>query len=153
MKMSIEEIKKYLPHRYPFLLIDWVEELEVYSHIVAHKNVTYNEPYFLGHFPSMSIMPGVITLEGMAQAAGILSSKSIGLDSIENIVYLLVAAERVRYKKPIFPGDSICFKVKVLKEKRGIWKYEASAIVKDQVACEAVIFCKGGNKDQVFVSS
>lgn len=153
MEMSIEEIKKYLPHRYPFLLVDWVEELKVHSHVVAHKNVTHNEPCFLGHFPSMSIMPGVLTLEGMAQAAGILSAKTVEAQTNENNIYLLVAAEKVRYKKPIFPGDSICFKVKVLKEKRGIWKYEAVAIVKDQVACEAIIFCKGGDKNQIFASA
>ena len=151
--MNVEEIKKYLPHRYPFLLIDRVEELEVNSHIIAYKNVTYNEPCFTGHFPNVSIMPGVLTLEGMVQAAGVLSAKTLEQKTGGNEIYLFIAADNIRYKKPIFPGDCICFNVKILKIKRGIWKYQGIATVKDQVTCEAIIFCKEEDKDQLLTGS
>ena len=151
--MNIEEIKRYLPHRYPFLMIDRVEELEVNSHIIAYKNVSYNESFFQGHFPNISIMPGVLTLEAMAQAAGILSSKTIGQEIDGETIYLLVGAEKVRYKKPIVPGDCIKITLKILRVKSGIWQYHGIASVEDKTACEATIYCKGAQKTDFFNST
>ena len=104
MKMNVEDIKRYLPHRYPFLLLDGVEELVVKSHIIAYKNVSYNEPCFQGHFPHVSIMPGVLTLEAMVQAAGVLSARTLEQRTDGNRIYLFIAADKVRYKRPVFPA-------------------------------------------------
>lgn len=152
-ELNIEEIKKYIPHRYPFLLVDRVEELVENSHIVAYKNVTVNEPFFQGHFPAVPIMPGVLTLEAMAQAAGVLSAKSLGDDNAAaDGVYLLAGAEKVRYKTPIFPGDSIRIDVKILKVKSGLWQYEGRASVNDKLACSAIIYCKGVTHEEFAAS-
>lgn len=150
--MNINDIKKCIPHRYPFLMVDRVEELVENSHIVAYKYVTGNESFFQGHFPDIPVMPGVITLEAMAQAAGILSAKTLGPDSVKDTVFLLAGAEKVRYKTPIFPGNSIKIEIKILRVKRGLWQYEGKASVKDSTACEAIIFCTGANRAK-FVGS
>lgn len=153
MKMNVEEIKKYLPHRYPFLLLDRVEELVVKSHIIAYKNVTYNEPCFKGHFPHVSIMPGVLTLEAMVQAAGVLSAKTLEQKADGNRIYLFIAADKVRYKRPVFPGDCLRFEVNILKIKQGIWKYQGVTKVQNNLACEAIIYCKEEEKDDLLTSS
>lgn len=148
--MNIEEIKRYLPHRYPFLMIDRVEELVVNSHIIALKYVSVNESFFQGHFPNMSIMPGVLTLEAMAQAAGILSSKTIGQEIDGDTIYLLAGAEKVRYKKPIIPGDCIKINLKILRVRGSIWQYHGLASVDDKIACEATIYCTGAKKSDFY---
>lgn len=155
LPMGIEEIKGILLHRYPFLLIDRVMELEIGARIVAYKNITHNEPFFQGHFPGLTIMPGVLTLEAMVQAAGILGAKTLEneskdrtsfIEKRENMVYILIAAEKVRYRKPILPGDRLQIEVNILKIKSGIWKYGAVATVDDSLVCEATIYCKAEHK-------
>ena len=148
MKMNIEQIKEYIPHRYPFLLVDRVEELVENSHIVAYKNVTHNEDFLQGHFPDLPIMPGALTLESLAQASGILSAKSVDKKQLKDVVYLFASAQQVRYKAPIFPGDQIRLEVKILKVKRGVWQYHGRASVGDKLCCEATFSCVGVPKEQ-----
>ncbi len=146
--MDINEIQKYIPHRYPFLMIDRVGELVENSHIVAYKNVSINEHFFQGHFSDIPVMPGVLTLEAMAQACGILSAKTIGTDTTKNYVFLLAGAEKVRYKSPIFPGDTIKIEIKILRVRNGLWQYEGKASVGDALSCAATIYCKGVEKQE-----
>ncbi len=144
--MDVTEIQKYIPHRYPFLMLDRVGELEENSHIVAYKNVSINEYFFQGHFPDIPVMPGVLTLEAMAQASGVLSAKTIGTEKTKDYVFLLAGAEKVRYKSPIFPGDTIRIDIKILRVRNGLWQYEGKASVNDALSCAATIYCKGVNK-------
>lgn len=135
--MYIEEVMKYLPHRYPFLLIDRVTEMELGKSITALKNVTINEPFFPGHFPIAPVMPGVLILEAMAQAAALLSFKTAGT-APENVgVVYFAGIDGARFKRPVVPGDQLVIKVEILRQMRGIWKYAAKAYVGDALACEA----------------
>lgn len=144
--MDVTEIQKYIPHRYPFLMIDRVGELVENSHIVAYKNVSINENFFQGHFPDIPVMPGVLTLEAMAQAAGVLSAKTIGTEKTKDYVFLLAGADKVRYKSPIFPGDTIRIDLNILRVRNGLWQYEGKASVNESLSCAATIFCKGVDK-------
>ena len=139
--MEIAEIKEYLPHRYPFLLVDRVLELEPDKHIVAIKNVTINEPFFQGHFPHYPVMPGVLIIEAMAQAAALLSFKSHGTKRDDDTVVYLVGVDGARFKRPVVPGDSLILEAEKLLEKRGLIKYAVRAKVGDQLACEAKLLC------------
>ena len=139
--MGIEEIKKYLPHRYPFLLIDRVIDFEKDKRIVAQKNVTINEPFFTGHFPHHPVMPGVLIMEALAQAAGILSFKTMGSKPDANSVFYFVGIDGARFKKPVMPGDQLHLHVEILRQMRGIWKYKAEARVDGQVVAEAELMC------------
>ncbi|VAW98810.1 3-hydroxyacyl-[acyl-carrier-protein] dehydratase, FabZ form [hydrothermal vent metagenome] len=139
--LDIHEILKHLPHRYPFLLIDRVLEYEVDSYLIGIKNVTHNEPYFTGHFPQRPVMPGVLILEALAQATGILAFKSTGRIPDENSLYYFVGIDKARFKRPVEPGDQLKLKVNYLKRKRGIWKFKAAATVDDEVVCSADIMC------------
>jgi 3-hydroxyacyl-[acyl-carrier-protein] dehydratase len=137
MIMDIEQVMKYLPHRYPFLLIDKVTEMELGKTITAIKNVTINEPFFPGHFPVSPVMPGVLILEAMAQAAAILSFKTKGY-APENIgVVYFAGIDGARFKKPVTPGDQLVLKVGIVREMRGIWKYTARAEVDGAMVAEA----------------
>ncbi|GAA6184146.1 MULTISPECIES: 3-hydroxyacyl-ACP dehydratase FabZ [Alteromonadaceae] len=136
--IEIEEIMELLPHRYPFLLIDRVTEYVLGETIKAYKNVTFNEPCFTGHFPGKPIFPGVLILEAMAQAAGILGFKTAG-NSDE--LYLYAGIDNARFKRPVVPGDRLDFDVCVVKEKRGIWKFKGVASVDGQEACVAEFMC------------
>ena len=136
--IDIEEIKKILPHRYPFLLIDRVIEVKRGECIKAIKNITYNEPCFQGHFPSKSIMPGVLIIEAFAQATALLGA--YGLDEVrnsENELYYLVSVDRARFRKPATPGDQLIINVKFLSVKRGMWKFNASACVDSEEVASA----------------
>ena len=136
--IDIEEIKKVLPHRYPFLLIDRVIEVKKGKSIKAVKNVTYNEPCFQGHFPSKSIMPGVLIIEAFAQATALLGA--YGLDEVrnsENELYYLVSVDKARFRKPAGPGDQLIINVKFLSVKRGMWKFNASACVDSEEVASA----------------
>ena len=153
--MDIEDIKKILRHRYPFLLVDRVTAWDVGNNISAYKNITYNEPFFQGHFPEFSIMPGVLTLEAMVQTAGILAYKTLEhqaatpaefLKKNENVISILAGTEKVRYRKPVIPGDCLQMFVEILKVKSDIWKYRAVATVDDIPVCDALIYCKGEEK-------
>ena len=137
IQMDIHEILQHLPHRYPFLLIDRVLECEPGKNIVALKNVTINEPFFPGHYPHHPVMPGVLIVEAMAQAAAILSFKTMGSLPSDDSVYYFVGIDDARFKRPVGPGDQVIFKVEIQSNKRGIWKYGAVAEVDGKVVAEA----------------
>ena len=140
-EMTIEEIKEYLPHRFPFLLIDRVLSFESGKRIVALKNVSANEPFFPGHFPHFAVMPGVLVVEAMAQAAAILSLKSIGHKNDGKWVYYFVGIDGARFKKPVTPGDQLVLEVEAGRSGRGIAKFTAVAKVGDAVVAEAELLC------------
>jgi 3-hydroxyacyl-[acyl-carrier-protein] dehydratase len=136
IQMDIHEILQHLPHRYPFLLIDRVLACEPGKNIVALKNVTINEPFFPGHYPHHPVMPGVLIVEAMAQAAAILSFKTMGSLPSDDSVYYFVGIDDARFKRPVGPGDQVIFKVEIQSNKRGIWKYGAVAEVDGKVVAE-----------------
>lgn len=139
--MNIDEIKEYLPHRYPFLLVDRVVELNVGESIVAYKNITFNEQLFQGHFPEKPLFPGMLTLEAMAQAAGILGFKTLDKRPADGSMYMFVGADNVRFKRPVIPGDRLMLRARVISSRRGIWKFEVSADVEEQLCAAATILC------------
>jgi len=141
MLMDINEIREYLPHRYPFLLVDRVVELEPGKSIVAYKNVSVNEPFFDGHFPDKPIMPGVLIIEAMAQAAGILGFRTLDKKPSDGSIYLFVGADKLRFKRPVVPGDRLQLEASIVAEKRGIWKFDCRASVDGGLVCEASILC------------
>ncbi len=137
-RIDIEEIMELLPHRYPFLLLDRVTDYVLNESIVAYKNITMNEPCFLGHFPGKPIFPGVLILEALAQAAGVLGFKTQGNS---DDLYLYAGIDKARFKRPVVPGDRLDFHVKLIKEKRGIWKFHGVASVDGEEACSAEFMC------------
>jgi|MGYP005998055183 3-hydroxyacyl-[acyl-carrier-protein] dehydratase len=139
--MDVTEIKKWLPHRYPFLLVDRVVDLQVGESIVAYKNISVNEEVFNGHFPQAPIFPGVMIVEALAQAAGILGFKTIGKTPQDGSVYLFAGADNVRFRRQVIPGDRLQLEAKVVSEKRGIWKFECKASVDGELAASATILC------------
>ena len=139
--MDVKEIREYLPHRYPFLLVDRVVELNVGESIVALKNVTVNEPFFNGHFPDQPVMPGVLIVEAMAQAAGILGFKTMDKKPQDGSIYYFVGADNLRFKRPVVPGDQLRLEAKVVSERRGIWKFAVVASVDGEKASSATILC------------
>jgi 3-hydroxyacyl-[acyl-carrier-protein] dehydratase len=139
--MNIEEIKHLLPHRYPFLLIDRVVEFEADKRIVAIKNVTMNEPFFPGHFPHYSVMPGVLIIEAMAQAAAILGLKSLGREHDPANIYYFAGIDKARFKRPVVPGDTLRIEVALVRSSRGLAKLTAEAFVGDALAAEAELLC------------
>jgi len=139
--LDIYEILKHLPHRYPFLLIDRVTECKVGERLVGFKNVTYNEPYFQGHFPNKEVMPGVLIIEALAQATGILAFRTNGQVPDENSLYYLVGVDGVRFKQPVIPGDQLKLEVDIIKTKRGVWKFNGVASVDGKVVCTAELMC------------
>lgn len=139
--MDINEILQYLPHRYPFLLVDRVLELEEGKRILALKNVTMNEPFFPGHFPHHPVMPGVLIVEAMAQAAALLSFKTMGIKPDENSVVYFAGIDNVRFKRPVVPGDQLHFDVEITQSKRNIYKYKGVARVAGEIAAEAELMC------------
>src|SRR3989442_1307021 len=141
--LDINEIRAILPHRYPFLLVDRIVELEP-ERIVGIKNVTLNEPYLLGHFPDFPVMPGVLIVEAMAQAAGVLVLKSI--EDRENKLVLLVAIENARFRRPVVPGDTLRMEMKVLKRRASVAKMAGVATVDGVVVAEAEVMCKLADK-------
>jgi 3-hydroxyacyl-[acyl-carrier-protein] dehydratase len=139
--MEIHQILQYLPHRYPFLLVDRVLSCEPGKEITALKNVTINEPFFVGHFPHYKVMPGVLIVEAMAQAAAILSFKTVGAKANANSVYYFVGIDNARFKKPVTAGDQLVMTVQLERQVRGIWKYNAVAKVADVLVAEASLMC------------
>jgi 3-hydroxyacyl-[acyl-carrier-protein] dehydratase len=140
-KMEIREILDYLPHRFPFLLIDRVLELEEGKRIVAVKNVAINEPFFQGHFPGNPVMPGVMILEALAQAAAILSFRNLHRESTKELLYYFVGIDNARFKKPVTPGDQLILNVSMLRQVRGIGKFAAHATVDGVLVTEAELMC------------
>jgi 3-hydroxyacyl-[acyl-carrier-protein] dehydratase len=139
--MDIHAILQHLPHRYPFLLIDRVLSVEPGKSIVALKNVSINEPFFPGHYPHHPVMPGVLIIEAMAQAAALISFCGLGTKPDENTVYYFVGIDGARFKRPVSPGDQLILKVEVVRNMRGLWKFKAVAEVDGQVAAEAELMC------------
>ena len=139
--MDVTEIRKYLPHRYPFLLVDRVVDLNLGDSIVAYKNLSINEPYFDGHFPEQPVFPGVLLVEAMAQAAGILGFKSMNKTPADGSIYYFVGADKLRFKRPCIPGDQVMLRAKILGDRRGIWSFEVSADVDDELCASATILC------------
>jgi 3-hydroxyacyl-[acyl-carrier-protein] dehydratase len=139
--MDIHQILKLLPHRYPFLLVDRVLEIEKGKSIVAIKNVTMNEPYFTGHFPHRPVMPGVMMLEALAQAAALLSFHSLDMVPDNNVIYYFAGIDAARFKRPVEPGDTLTLKVEILRMKAGIFKFKANAMVQEELAVEAELMC------------
>ncbi len=139
--MNINEVLEHLPHRYPFVLIDRVESMEIGKKITAIKNVTVNEPFFPGHFPHYPVMPGVLVVEAMAQAAAILSFKTMGEKPSDKSVYYFVGIDSARFKKPVVPGDQIILNVSIVRILKGIWKYAGVATVNNEVVAEANLMC------------
>ena len=139
--MDIREILRYLPHRYPFLLIDRVLSYESGKSIDALKNVTINEPFFSGHFPHHPVMPGVLIIEAMAQAAALLSFVSMGAKANKQSIYYFVGIDNARFKRPVTAGDALRLQVTLMRHVRGIWKFGAIARVEDTVVAEAELMC------------
>ena len=141
IKMNIHEILEHLPHRYPFILVDKVLSLDLGKEITAVKNVTVNEPFFPGHFPYHPVMPGVLIVEAMAQAAALLSFKTMNTKPNEEPVYYLAGIDNARFKKPVGPGDQIILNVKIDRILKGIWKYKGVATVDNDIVAEASMMC------------
>jgi 3-hydroxyacyl-[acyl-carrier-protein] dehydratase len=139
--MDIHQILKKLPHRYPILLVDRVLELESGKRIKALKNVTINEPFFEGHFPHRPVMPGVLMLEALAQAAAILSFETLGKTPDDKTVYYFAGIDGARFKRPVEPGDQLTLDVTLERAKAGIFKFKARAMVGDELAVEAELMC------------
>ncbi len=141
MTMDIHEILKQLPHRYPILLVDRVLEIEKGKRILALKNVTINEPHFVGHFPHRPVMPGVLMIEAMAQAAALLSFHMLGTKLDDQTVYYFAGIDSARFKRPVEPGDQLLLDVTLDKVRVGVYKFTGVARVGDAVACEAQFLC------------
>jgi 3-hydroxyacyl-[acyl-carrier-protein] dehydratase len=139
--LNIQEILEYLPHRYPFLLIDRVIECELGKRIKALKNVSVNEPYFNGHFPYYKVMPGVLVVEAMAQAAAILSFRTMGIKPDDKSVYYFAGIDRARFKKPVMPGDQLVLEVSIERTVRNVVKYAGKAYVGETLVAEAELLC------------
>ena len=139
--MDIHQILKQLPHRYPFLLVDRVTSIEKGQRIVALKNVSMNEPFFTGHFPHRPVMPGVLILEAMAQAAALLSFDTQGVTPDDKTVYYFAGIDGARFKRPVEPGDQLVMEVTLERARAGIFKFKGISRVDGEVACEAELMC------------
>ncbi|MGE0329602.1 MAG: 3-hydroxyacyl-ACP dehydratase FabZ [Ramlibacter sp.] len=139
--MDIHQILKQLPHRYPILLVDRVLELEKGKRIKALKNVTINEPFFMGHFPHRPVMPGVLMLEAMAQAAALLAFDTVGVTPDDKTVYYFAGIDGARFKRPVEPGDQLVMDVSLDRMKAGIFKFKGTTRVGEDIACEAELMC------------
>ncbi|HEV2614165.1 MAG TPA: 3-hydroxyacyl-ACP dehydratase FabZ [Gammaproteobacteria bacterium] len=147
MNLDIHKILQYIPHRYPFLLIDRVEALDPGKSITVLKNVTYNEPYFAGHFPEMPVMPGVLILEAMAQAAGMLAFVTHNVKSPGKVLYFFAGIDNARFKQVVSPGDQLRLHMVLERERQDVWKFHGKAMVGDKLACEADLII-AGRKDK-----
>ena len=139
--LDVNQIKQYLPHRYPLLLVDRVLDWESGKNITAIKNVTINEEFFVGHFPHKPVMPGVLTIEALAQTAALLAFLTTGQKPDDNAVVYFVGIDGARFKRPVEPGDQLKMQVEILRQARGIWKFHAKATVDDQLVVEAELMC------------
>lgn len=145
-EMLSEEIKRFLPHRYPFLLVDRVLECAPGETLTAIKNVSVNEPYFLGHFPQTAIMPGVLIIEALAQATGILGFRTMSETPRDDLLYMLVGVDDVRFKRQVIPGDQLKLKVKLERRSRIIWKFTCEASVDGELVTTANMLCAATEK-------
>lgn len=138
---NITELYEYLPHRYPFLLVDRVVEMTPGERIRGYKNVTVNEEFFNGHFPGHPIMPGVLIVEAMAQLSGVLAFESKGRRPAEGYTYYLAGTDKTRFKRPVTPGDQLMMESRILADKRGVMKFDCQAFVDGDLACTSEITC------------
>ena len=139
--MNVNEIRNFLPHRYPFLLVDKVVELEPGKSIKAIKNVTVNEPFFNGHFPAKPIMPGVLIIEALAQATGLLGFRTMGEEPQENVLYMLVSIDKAKFKQQVEPGDQLVLEAEILKKKGIMWVFAVKATVDGKLVASAELMC------------
>lgn len=139
--MDIIEIQKYLPHRYPMLLVDRVTDIQEGESIKGFKNVSYNEELFQGHFPNCPILPGVVIIEALAQVSGILGFKTVGRLPEDGLLYLFAGIDGVRFKRRVVPGDRLVLESKILTNKRNIWKFDVSATVDGELAAGGTLTC------------
>jgi beta-hydroxyacyl-ACP dehydratase FabZ len=149
MVMDIKEIQRILPHRYPFLLVDRIIEIDLGKRIVGIKNVSVNEPFFQGHFPGYPVMPGVLIIEAMAQVGGVLAFKSVEekMDISGKLVYF-AGIDKAKFRKPVFPGDQIRFELEVIHVKEPYWKLKGLALVDGKKVCEAELMALVGDKER-----
>ena len=139
--MDISKIREYLPHRFPILLVDRVVAIESGKRILAYKNISINESIFQGHFPHYPLMPGVLIVEALAQTAAVLGFYTMDKKPSDGSVYLLAGMDKVRFKRPVCPGDRLWLEVDFITEKRGIWKFKGCARVDEEIACTVTILC------------
>lgn len=139
--MNVTDIKNFLPHRYPFLLVDKVIELEEGRSIKAIKNVTANEPFFNGHFPAKPIMPGVLVIEALAQATGLLGFRTMSAEPQPNTLYMLVTIDKARFKRPVEPGDQLVLEAEIIKRKGMMWVFNTTATVDGALVASAELMC------------
>ena len=139
--MDIRGILEHMPHRYPFLLVDRVIDMEPDKFIHAYKNVTFDEPFFTGHFPDFPVMPGVLIMEALAQAAGVLSFVTLGEKPDGKSLFFFAAIDNARFKKPVTPGDQLHLHVEITRKMKSVWKYKAIARVDGEIAAEADLMC------------
>ena len=139
--LDVNQIKQYLPHRYPLLLVDRVLDWEAGKNIMAIKNVTINEEFFVGHFPHKPVMPGVLTIEALAQTSALLAFLTMGQKPDDNAVVYFIGIDDARFKRPVEPGDQLKMHVEIIRHARGIWKFHAKAMVDDQLVVEAQLMC------------
>ena len=143
--LDIHVILEQLPHRYPFLLIDRVTSVVAGESVTAIKNVTINEPFFTGHFPQRPVMPGVLIIEALAQATGILAFITAGQKPDDNMLYYFAGIDNARFKKPVEPGDQIILQATLVKQKRNIWKFKGTATVDGEIVASADLMCASNN--------
>ena len=146
-EMYIEEIRRFLPHRYPFLLIDRVLECVPGESLTAIKNVSVNEPFFTGHFPETPIMPGVLIIEALAQATGLLGFKTMSEEPSNDLLYMLVGVDNVRFKRQVVPGDQLMLKATVKRQSKVIWKFYVEASVDGNIVTTADLLCAAKEKE------
>lgn len=146
-EMLSEEVKQFLPHRYPFLLVDRVVECTPGESLTAYKNVTVNEPFFQGHFPQVAIMPGVLIIEALAQATGLLGFRTMSETPSDDLLYMLVGVDNVRFKRQVIPGDQLMLKVELVKRARMIWKFTCKASVDGELVTSANMLCAATEKE------
>lgn len=146
-EMYIEEIRRFLPHRFPFLLIDRVIDCVPGETLTAIKNVSINEPHFQGHFPQVALMPGVLIIEALAQATGLLGFRTMSEEPSDDVLYLLVGVDNVRFKRQVVPGDQLQLDVKVERRSKVIWKFSCKATVDGELCTSADLLCAAKPKD------
>ena len=146
-EMYIEEIRRFLPHRYPFLLVDRVTACVPGESLQAIKNISVSEPQFTGHFPEVPIMPGVLIIEALAQATGLLGFRTMSEEPSNDLLYLLVGVDNIRFKRQVVPGDQLVLNVKLLRRSKVVWKFECEATVDGQLVTKADLLCAAKEKD------
>ncbi|MFV2003707.1 MAG: 3-hydroxyacyl-ACP dehydratase FabZ [Gammaproteobacteria bacterium] len=146
--MYIEEIRKFLPHRYPFLLVDRVIDCIPGESISAIKNISVNEPQFTGHFPDQAIMPGVLIIEALAQTTGLLGFRTMSEEPSDDLLYMLVGVDNIRFKRQVVPGDQLILKAKIERRSKIIWKFSCEASVDGELVTAASLLCAAAPKDE-----